>query len=77
MAKIDKLGRLVIPKEYRKKLGIDCGDEIDISAKDGELIIKPLALSCRICGIKLAENTRLPVYNSCIKSIRFNSEKHT
>ncbi len=31
MAKIDNLGRLVIPKEYRKKLGIELGDDVDMS----------------------------------------------
>ena len=39
--RIDDLGRIVIPREYRKLHGIDLGDPVEISAmQNGEIIIK-------------------------------------
>ena len=37
--KLGKGGRVVIPAEYRKRLGIEPGDEIIVSFKDGEIKI--------------------------------------
>ena len=36
---LGKGGRVVIPVEYRKSLGIEPGDEIIVSFKDGEIKI--------------------------------------
>ena len=38
--KIDKLGRIVIQKDFRVALGVDVESEIEIRLSDGELIIK-------------------------------------
>ena len=38
--KIDDMGRIVIPKDVRRTLGISAGDEIEISVTDGEVILK-------------------------------------
>lgn len=37
--KLGKGGRIVIPAEYRKRLGIEPGDEIIVTFKDGEIKI--------------------------------------
>lgn len=37
--KIDDLGRIVIPKEYRKQLGINSNDELNIKLEDNSLIL--------------------------------------
>ena len=37
--KLGKGGRVVIPAEYRKRLGIEPGDEVIVSFKDGEIKI--------------------------------------
>ncbi len=37
--KLGKGGRVVIPADYRKRLGIEPGDEIIVSFKDGEIKI--------------------------------------
>lgn len=36
---IDKLGRLVIPKEMRKQLGLENGDKVNFECKDNKIII--------------------------------------
>lgn len=44
--RIDDLGRIVIPREYRKSLGIDVGDPMEIFARDnGEILIKKVDTS--------------------------------
>ena len=37
--KLGQGGRVVIPAEYRKRLGIEPGDEIIVTFKDGEIKI--------------------------------------
>ena len=38
--KIDNLGRIVIPKEYRKQLNISDQDEIEITLEEDNIIIR-------------------------------------
>lgn len=37
--KLDKLGKLTIPVEMRKELGIKNGDKVNIELKDDKIII--------------------------------------
>jgi AbrB family looped-hinge helix DNA binding protein len=39
--KIDDLGRVVIPAEFRRTLGIHEGDELEISLEGEQVVIKP------------------------------------
>ena len=39
--KIDKLGRIVIPKDFRKALGVDIDTEVSIRLTDGVIMITP------------------------------------
>ena len=47
---IDKLGRIVIPVKFRKKLGLQKEDKISISLEEDSLIIRSLKRSCALCG---------------------------
>jgi len=38
--KVDQLGRIVIPKELRKSLGIDLGEPLEIYTDDNRIILK-------------------------------------
>jgi AbrB family looped-hinge helix DNA binding protein len=40
---IDKHGRIVIPVEYRRELGVECGDKVLMRIKDGRLEVYTLA----------------------------------
>lgn len=48
--KIDKLGRIVLPSEYRKELGFGKGESLEIFfVVEGLLIRKPQSV-CKLCG---------------------------
>lgn len=49
---MDKLGRIVIPIEYRNLLGIENGDPVEILAEKDRIIIKRFAPSCVFCHSK-------------------------
>lgn len=49
---IDELGRIVIPKEIRKRLNIAEGDPIEIFVDGTSVILEKYAESCIFCGEK-------------------------
>lgn len=48
--RIDDLGRVVIPVEYRKVLGIKVGDHLDLTLDGDGLVLRPLRQACALCG---------------------------
>lgn len=49
--KMDPLGRIVIPRDVRKKLSLESGDEIEIEYKKDQLIISLCKKHvCKHCG---------------------------
>lgn len=38
--KIDKVGRIVVPIEYYKKLGLSREDEVEIFSTDNEIVVR-------------------------------------
>lgn len=40
---IDKAGRVVIPKQLRRQLGVAAGAALEATAEGGRLVIEPLA----------------------------------
>lgn len=47
---IDELGRIVIPKEIRKKLGINNTDPVEIFMDGEKVIITKYRNVCHFCG---------------------------
>ena len=51
--KIDEIGRILIPMELRRNLGIEADTDLNIYADDNEGIVLQKALpACKICGGK-------------------------
>ena len=48
--KIDELGRIVIPKEVRKKLGINIKDPMEIYADLNSITLRKVEDKCIFCG---------------------------
>ena len=59
--KTDELGRFVIPKEIRRKLDIDTGDEIDIFVEGDRIILKKVVheRACLVTGEVSHSNVEL------------------
>ena len=48
--KVDSLGRIVIPKEMRKVLGINIGEPLEILQFNKEVLIRKRSDCCELCG---------------------------
>ena len=48
--RIDELGRIVIPKEIRKKLGINIKDPMEIYADSNSITFRKVEDKCIFCG---------------------------
>ncbi len=70
-AKIDKLGRMVIPQELRKAYGLDCGTAIEFSRQENGVLIRAKHVRCVFChakeGLLLYQNAHLCA--TCKKAI--------
>ena len=51
---IDEMGRLVIPKEMRRKMDIDTGDEIEFFIEGDRIVLRKYQPSCLFCGSEVA-----------------------
>ena len=47
---MDHLGRIVVPVEYRRALGIGEGDEIEITMDGDRVVLARVAPACVFCG---------------------------
>lgn len=47
---VDELGRIVIPKEMRKKMDISSNDPVEIFVEDDRIILTKYQCACTFCG---------------------------
>lgn len=73
--RVDDLGRVVIPMELRRTLGIRVKDPISIHVEGERIILQKHVDSCVICGD--TEETALfkgrPLCTACVREIRKGS----
>lgn len=50
LCRIDKLGRIVIPKPLRQKYDIQIDDTLELFTENDAIIVKKYAMSCIFCG---------------------------
>jgi len=48
--RIDHLGRIVVPVELRRQLGVRAGDELEIGVQDEAIVLRPTRRACVFCG---------------------------
>ncbi len=68
--KLDHMGRIVLPAEYRRKTGIDDMSEVRITESNGKIIIERLSPYCKICGAEENLNDKMSVCEECIAKIK-------
>ena len=47
---VDDLGRLVLPREFRKHLGIENGTPVEITSEDDKIVIRKFNPRCVFCN---------------------------
>jgi transcriptional pleiotropic regulator of transition state genes len=68
--KLDNMGRIVLPAEYRKKIGIDDLAEVRIAEEDGKIIIEKLTPNCKLCGAEKDIDNEMKICKACIEKIK-------
>lgn len=68
--KIDKLGRIVLPLDYRKALGLEGEAEIILSIERDAITIRGKLTSCRLCGSGNGILPDLGICHTCVQNIK-------
>ncbi len=71
---IDDLGRIVLPINYRKTLGIKAGEELEMLCEGESIIIRRKAERCKLCGGKNEMDESLGICRECINKINSMTE---
>ena len=69
--RVDSLGRVVLPADLRRALGIREGDVLDIAVEDGHLVLtrhEPLCVFCRARD-DLIERAGKHVCGRCVSAL--------
>lgn len=70
--RVDDLGRIVIPMELRRTLGINVKDPISIMVEDDRIILQKHKDACVFCGSQegMREVKGRPVCSRCLGDLR-------
>ncbi len=68
--KIDKLGRIVLPMDFRKALGLEGEVEVILGITEDSITIKGINTCCRICGSKEQVAKNVCICARCINKIK-------
>ena len=68
---IDELGRMVVPKELRKKLDIADGDPVEIFSDGDRIVLMKYQPNCHFCGSdeNLVEFKGKKICSECIAAL--------
>lgn len=71
LCKIDKLGRIVVPKPLRTKYDLNIDDTIELFTDDDSIILKKYRANCIFCGgdEDLVSYQNKTVCKSCIAKL--------
>lgn len=72
--RVDDLGRIVIPMELRRTLGIHVKDPLSISVDGENIILRKHEDSCAICGSEsdTAEIRGRSICSACVREIKMS-----
>ena len=68
--KIDKLGRIVLPIDYRKALGLDIDSEIALELDGATIKLNIAECRCKMCDARIENKSTLQICAKCIKKIK-------
>lgn len=72
LCKIDKLGRIVIPKPLRGKYDLHTDDTIELFTEPDAIVMKKYGMSCIFCGSgdDLSQFKGQPVCRHCLDELK-------
>lgn len=66
---LDKLDRIVIPKDICKALSLAPGSPVLFSVENGRVVITPEETVCAVCGAQVSKGKSIRLCNSCIDKV--------
>ena len=71
LCKIDKLGRIVVPKPLRSKYDLHTDDTIELFTEPDAIVMKKYGMSCTFCGSgeDLSDFKGKPVCRACLHEL--------
>ncbi len=72
--KVDALGRIVLPMELKKTLGISVNDQMEIYVEDDKIILKKYMPNCIFCSNteNLISYKDINICSECLREIKEN-----
>jgi transcriptional pleiotropic regulator of transition state genes len=72
ICKIDKLGRVLIPKTLRKKLDLRVDDPIEVFTDNDSIVLKKYRKRCVLCGSddEVVEFREKHICRECLDELR-------
>ena len=67
--RIDRLGRIALPMDLRKALGLNGEAKVVIGISEKTITIKSAIPSCRVCGAE-KKTSKLGICPECIRKIK-------
>ena len=68
--RIDKLGRIVLPMDFRKALGLEGEADVVLGISGNTITVRGVDTSCRLCGSCENISSRLRICSECIERIK-------
>lgn len=68
--KIDKLGRIVLPMDFRKALGLEGEAEVVLGINGNTITVRGVDTACKLCGSAEKVSKHLKICSECITRIK-------
>lgn len=68
--KLDDLGRIVIPKPFRKELNLENESPVVVALENNSVVIRPEKAVCKCCGIFVECDRDFPLCQKCVEKIK-------
>ncbi len=72
---IDKMGRVVIPRELRRTLGLEFGDRLEVYIDGDSVVFRKNDKRCTLCGSTRSLTTDGKVCIPCLKKYKRELEE--
>ena len=68
--KIDRLGRIVLPMDFRRALGLEGEAVVILGIRGDTITVRGIDTSCRLCGSSSEVLGSLKICSACVRKIK-------